>query len=175
MSRWLVVLLVVGLASVGCGKKTAEKAEMTDKDVASHIVSKALTLASGKETKVEVGGETITVRGPDGEVVMQGGKGATLPDNFPKDVPIYKGASILHSVAKGTEAFSVSMATKDDVPTVVRFYRDKLTADGWTVENAMDTPERSIQSYKKGERGVSLMVMKGDDQTVIALACASSK
>jgi len=166
-SRVLVVIVLVVMIA-GCGKK--EKPAKATDDVASEIVSRAVSMASGQKTEVKVDGETVKITGTDGTVTVHAGKNGKLPEDFPTDLPRYKGAEILQSASQGKEAFAMSMQTEDALAKVAAFYKKEMASQGWESETAMDMPNRSILAFKKGNRAVNVMLMKNKEGgTVISL------
>lgn len=165
------VLAVLVLVSAGCGRKSKR-----DQAAAERMVEGAMRMATGQKTDVDVSGETVRFKSKDGDVVISGGKGGKLPKGFPKDIPSYKGAKVIQSAARDALQFSVALQTDDKVAKVAEYYRSTMKAKGWTEEQVLDMPNRSIQSYTKDGRGAQLMVMQsGEGQTVITLASGPSK
>jgi len=171
--RMLVVLVVVaGLVVSGCGKKKQE----AEQEAAARIVSKAMSMASGRDTKVEVDGDKVTFTDAEGGMTIHAGKGTELPKDFPSDILVYEAAEILHSASRGADGFSVSMQTQDALGKVVEFHKKAMEAQGWQSETAMDMPNRAMLVYKKGERMAHLMIASDSDGgTVISLTAATAK
>jgi len=167
MRRWIVLLAVAAMAMalVACGKK----AKKADEAAASAIVSKAVSMASGQETKVDVSGETVTFRGDDGTVVVTG-KGAELPDDFPSDVPVYRGVQIMHSASSAEGHFSVSMTTLAPRTGVADYYKMVMPEEGWESQSTMNMPNATMLAYKKGNRAVSVMIAESDEGTVVTIS-----
>ena len=97
---------------------------------------KAAEKAAGVE--VDKDGNKVTVTGKDGEKVeVQGGDDLTLPEGFPKDVPVYENATITSSSSVssgGKTMYTVGYETADEVKTVHNYYKTQLPKDGWTIE-----------------------------------------
>jgi len=161
------------LGSVGCGRKSA--AERRNEAAAERIVANAMRMATGQKTDVDVDGGTVRFSSEDGDVVISGGDGAKLPKSFPKDIPVYKGASVLQSAVHNETEFSVTLQTKDSMRKVADYYRSTMKSKGWTEEQVLDTGNQSIQAYTKGDQGANVMVMKGEEQTVITMAVGENR
>jgi len=156
MSRvCLAVLLASGLVAwSGCGQ------------------SKTVVDEEGNRTTLtEKGGNVeVTFEGKDGEKVrIAGGEGGVaLPDGFPKDVPLYPGATptVTNSNAEVT---TVMLTTADAAAKVSAFYKEKLAAAGWTTKNTLDMPTGSMIVCSKGDRTLSVTLVSDDNQTMINL------
>jgi len=112
---------------------------------------------SWKETRDSVEGTTefsFEVYDINKPITIEPPEGAA---SLPEDVPAYPGASELMVM----EGF-VSFSTTDDVATVADFYSTGLSAQGWT--NAEDTSLEGMvnQTWKKGERTLTLMISAGE-------------
>ncbi|MFC1452065.1 hypothetical protein ACFLSJ_01820 [Verrucomicrobiota bacterium] len=156
MVAWVVVAAV---AATGCGKKKQER----DDAAASRIASKAISVASGKDVKVKVDGDTVTYTDAEGGVTMHAGKGAKLPQGFPDDLPVYEKAEILHAASMGEDEFSVSLQSKDAVAAVAGFYKESMESEGWEPETVMDMQNRAMLAYRKGNRAANVMIAADQD------------
>ncbi len=76
---------------------------------------------------------------------------------LPEDVPIYPNGEEVFSM-EGMTSFNVS----DGVADVASFYREKLTAAGWTAESDDEMEALVQQVWKKGKQTLSLMVAEQD-------------
>jgi hypothetical protein len=76
---------------------------------------------------------------------------------LPEDVPIYPGAEVSFST-EGMTAFNAA----DGVSDVADFYREALSAEGWTMESDDEMGSMVQQTWKKGERTLTLLVSSED-------------
>lgn len=84
------------------------------------------------------GGDSKTVKIPGGGEVSVSGK---LPDNFPKDFPIYKGAKVQGSYTGKNEGVSgtvVTWETGDSIDKVKDFYSNAFQSGAWPVTSNGD-------------------------------------
>ena len=140
-----------------------------------------VNIEQGKMTVTSEGGEkkldmksddkSFSIQTKDG--MMVAGDAAKLPENFPKDVPVYPGAKpTLVSTMAGNETFNVSFDTADTIDQVGAYYRKELTANGWqeqqTINQAGDQPMQML-NYTKEERMVMVTVTRDGDKTVLSL------
>ncbi len=109
---------------------------------------KALEESSGaKEVTLEKDG--VRFEGKEGEKVSIGG-GAKLPDGWPAYAPIYPGAKLQMAIANpGQKAKIISMETGDAPDKALAFYKDKLTAEGWTVATTLDLGDTHQTSFER--------------------------
>ena len=156
MNRLSILLLVLASCLwIGCGRKSTT---VTDPE-------------GGKATVTQTGdGTEVTITGAKGETVRIAGSesGVALPEGFPKDVPIYTGAKVTTS-AKTNEMTTVVLTTADPVTKVADFYGEKLKANGWDVQAAMNTGEGGMVTATKGKSTCTVYVARSDKETTVSL------
>ena len=140
----------------------------------------ALTFGCGKgdtyqssdgKVKVEQTGDTAKY-----EVMTKEGKATmtasdtevAIPDTFPKDVPILKGAVAKLSMSQGKSEV-LHLLVPGAMADVIKDYQDKLKGEGWEIESTMNMGEASMVQAKKGSRQCAAMVMKEDAGTLMQL------
>lgn len=129
---------------------------------------KAIEQTTG--TKVEQKGDGAVITGKDGEKVVVG---TQLPDEF-KTFPVPDGfaldasSTVTHGQEKMTMAGWMGKGTGQ---SVAEFYKQKLTADGWT-EN-VSTVEASgggALIYSKGGKSLWIAIQQGGNSGEIQLS-----
>jgi len=161
----LSIVVVIGLTATACAKTVAEK-----------IIEKQ----TGGKVKIGTGKNSgsVEIKGKDGTVRIGENK---VPADFPKDVPIYKGAQVkgsMSSTANGKKTFIVTLTTDDALKDAADYYKKELTSGGWTEKSAMTGGERGSQfaalGYEKGETlvTVSMTRVDSDKQTQMAISVA---
>ena len=158
---FLIGMTVVLCLALGGCKKAAEKA----------IENKLAR--EGVNAKVDSSGEKITIQTKDGTTVVSGGKDAKVPENFPKDIYVYEGATITGSVSV-PNGFNLAMETGDSADKVLGTIKSKMTGLGWKEEMTMNQGKSSMVSYKKGER-TAMVNINADRKTHITLTAAEKK
>ena len=142
------------------------------------------------EVKVDKSKDQITVKTKDGEVkVNQKGDEATyeaktkdgtvkfstatsgvaLPDNFPKDIPIYKGAKV-QMASSQPKVSMVQLLVDAAAPDAAKYYQDELKAQGWEIESTTNMGDSSMVVAKKENRSCSVMAMKQDNGSLVQIA-----
>jgi hypothetical protein len=117
---------------------------------------------SGKNTEV-------TVEGKDGaKVRLSSGGNVSLPEGFPKDVPIYPGSTVTLSVST-KEGVQVGLKTADAPAKVADFYKAQLKSQGWEIETTLDSEQGSMLVGKKQKTTVTAMVNSDSGGTMIML------
>jgi hypothetical protein len=157
--------MVSCLIPVGC-KKASEK--VTEKAIEAGMAKE------GVKAKVDASGEKLTIQTKDGTTVFTGGKGAAVPNNFPKDVYVYEGATVTAAISV-PDGFNLHMETSDSADKVLGAMKSKMTGFGWKEEMTMNQDKNSMVSYKKAERMVMVNVNTGDKRTQITLTATEQK
>jgi hypothetical protein len=150
MSIALAILLT---ATSGCGRKSTHKTE-------------------GGEVTVDRKSGQITYEGTskEGKVkVASNQAGVPLPDNFPKDVPIYQGATVQMAAAQGKTSL-VHLQTTATVAECLKYYQDALKEQGWTIESTMNMGDSSMLAAKKEKRQCAIVVHKQDKGSLIQVS-----
>jgi hypothetical protein len=173
MSKGTAVL-VLGIATgmvlcSGCGRKA-------NRSVAGEAMAeKLMEKAMGGGAKVDIKGEQVHVKTKDGEMLVGGTEGLKVPDSFPKDVPVYKGAKVVQSFSR-PDGQTLMLQTSDSGETIMDFYSKEMKSGGWSEEMAMRQEKGGMLAYKKEERIVNLVVSDTDDEgRMIHLNVASAK
>ena len=131
------------------------------------------------EVKTEDGSFTMTGDDQKGQINIKTEEGETvqvsygknkLPENFPKDVPIYSPSEIAVSqVIDEEKSVMVSLSTKDDPSVIAKFYKEKLPKKGWTIKNEMRMGNMVLVQGEKGGKVLNVTVNKDDQKTIISL------
>ncbi len=154
MSKTLLGMLAVTAAlAVGCGG------------------SKTYESSDGKMT-VDKKGDTVNyeIKTKEGKATMTASdKGVAIPDTFPKDVPIPKGATPKMTMSQGkTELLHLSVP--GSVAEVAKDYTEKLKKEGWEIESSMNMGDTSMVMGKKGARKCAAVVAKDDAGALVQLS-----
>lgn len=90
---------------------------------------------------------------------------ASVPADFPKDIPVYPGATVKHVVTpdSGT-GMVVIWETADKIPAVQEYLNRELTAQGWKV-----TPVHKVAAPWLGEHGTTLVATRWGRQVSLSL------
>ena len=173
----LASLFVAGGLSLGCGGKSTKTSdqksppsegnedptqfktvvERTREDV------KATVKVAGHGTKDEVYRNELESK--EGKIVTQYGKG--LPENFPKDIPVYPEATIANSMVSDAMVMLL-MKTEKTWAEVKPAYRKLAESQGWKEHTQPGLPETDL-SFKKGKAFLNVSGQKGKDKLVLRI------
>ena len=98
-----------------------------------------------------------------------GNKSVALPDEFPKDVPLLKNATLKASVSTG-DRMIVQLHTASSIREAENFYLTALKNEGWTVAEPSNSGDMTIVSAKKGNTLCSVTIASEAKGTLIRLA-----
>lgn len=158
-----VVLIIVGVLVVLAIAGAA----------ASSFIFSSLIKRATNNGAVSVKNNSIEVKGKDGNT-MSVGENASLPKDFPSDVPIYPGGKVVIASKYDGDKFNATLATKDDSNKVGSYYEDELTKNGWSSDNQNSYSTSAIQSmnYIKDNRLLIVNITAGskaNNETMISL------
>jgi hypothetical protein len=105
-----------------------------------------------------------------------GGSASTgsLPADFPKDVPVYPGATVVGGATAGAGS-GAAFNTSDAPDKVASFYKDELPKNGWSKPIATDMAGMSSIAATKDKRRLGISVTKGQDgKTMISIGVSTT-
>jgi hypothetical protein len=145
------------------------------------VAEKAIEEATGGKVDIKDGGKDVKIKGPDGQE-LEFGSGAKLPTDWPSDVPIPEGATILGSGSfseSGSEgAKNVSIETTQQPGALLESMKSSLESNGWTVKTETSAAQGGTIAAEKGAnptRNVVVFVTgETDGKTVAAITVANS-
>ena len=117
-TRWLIAVVFLA-ACERAGDQAVEK--LAEKAIAD----------GGRESSVTIDRER-------GSITIDLGS-ATRPKRWPEDVPFYPNARRARADRPEGDKQRLTIRSGDRAEEVKSFYREKLTGDGWTVEDAKET------------------------------------
>lgn len=100
------------------------------------------------------------------------GEDIKLPDDFPKEVPIYAGAKVksVSMSRSGDKGATLTLGMDDQPEKVATWYGDTLKKDGWSEESSTTMGKSEARNYKKGKMELSLLAFPTDDEGKGSLA-----
>ncbi len=164
----LVLIVLISLASAFVGKFFASK-------IAGGLLGKVIESKTGVKTNIkdlEQGKMTFTDTKTGATVDVGGNK---VPDDFPKDFPLYPGAKVTSSLSGGQgskgNGFWLTLTTADSLGKVTDFYKTAFATSGWTVESSYTASGTTTQTVKKGTMSGSVSIVREDgaDETQIVI------
>lgn len=108
----------------------------------------------------------LHVTGKDGSSV-EINTGKQIKD-YPGDVPLYEGKSVMDMKAGSKNARVVALETPDPMPKIVDFYRSQLGSKGWKVESTMSTDQMTMYVATKDSRKMVVTISSNGKTVTIS-------
>ena len=166
MKYAVIAVIMLGLMASGCGRKASEK--VTEKMIEAQMAKQ------GVKGHVDLSNNKITVQTQQGTATYAAGKGVKVPDNFPNDVFVYDGATVLSSVMV-PQGCNLVLETAAEATTVAEAYKNKMFAAGWKSQMEMNQGEQIMNVFQKEQRNTSIVISRNGQKTQIALTTTGSK
>jgi hypothetical protein len=152
MRKTLLILpLSIVLAGFGCGQIATEA-----------IINREL----GGQGNVRLNDNTVSYTGQNGETASYG-ENVTIPSDFPSDVPVYAGGTVI-AVTNAADGASLTFTTSDSIDTVMTWYDSQLS--DWTKSADLAYSGSHTVQYEKD--GVQIAVnasASGDTTSVVVI------
>jgi len=142
--------------------------------ISNYFVSKSLSKQLGGDVKIEGDGEKVSYKGEDFEFSYDAG--GELPEDFPKDFPIYDNSKLVSkwsSTNEENEGISVILETGDDLSKVSDYYKTKLEKEGWTITSTFSQEDSSVFSFEKGDTEGILGITNAEDKVSISITISN--
>ncbi|MCC6143999.1 MAG: hypothetical protein IT368_09350 [Candidatus Hydrogenedentes bacterium] len=167
---WAVAALVL----TGCG---GDKTDPLATDWAEGAIE-AQVAAGDQDVDVEMNTKddsfSMKVTGEEGGMSITAGEGTKLPENMPKDVPVYPGIQVqMATSVSEKEGIMVQGLSTDAIEKVTAFYKKETADKGWAEAMSMNMAEgQQMLNYTKEGRILNVMLIKQDDGTQISVTTA---
>ncbi|MGH9440926.1 MAG: hypothetical protein ACRD16_01490 [Thermoanaerobaculia bacterium] len=131
----------------------------------------------GEEVQYSSNGKNVKVKGADGSVVVSG-EGVTLPEDFPKDVPIYPGSRLASAVSasqSGNSGHMVTFLTPDVPEKVAAFYKSKFSR--WNIKMEMSSGGGKVLLLQAPDekRSLTMVANPANGVTTVTLTAQEPK
>ncbi len=143
----------------GCSEKQEEK---TAEKMAAEMIEKG----SGGKAEVDIKNGNMSIKTKEGEMVINADSSAKLPDDFPKDVFVIKGADVKMTMDM-PQGKTVSFLAKEDMASVFEKYKKEMTSKGWDQQMAMNLGDGASLVYEKVDRMTNITIAKDEEGTMI--------
>jgi hypothetical protein len=169
----LVTAVATSLLLIGCGSE--EPTPDSQKPVARPIPATPPTRTPPKNKIVEKidpdgKGMHLTATSPAGKKFRASiGDEIEIPDEFPKDVPIFPGSTPMAFMSAPDEGIIVTFKSGEEQQDIFDFYQSELADGGWEIlEDTMVIGQLSLDAIKDN-RKVSVIVAgtKGDSRVSV--------
>lgn len=156
LKKTALLLIPLTLIGAGCEKSLSERAT-------EYAVEKAVEQQTDGNVDLDLNDGQISYTDNEGNKV-QYGQNVSLPSDFPKDIPVYKGSTIL-TTATTSEGSYISLQTTDSATDVLAWYETELK--GWTKEESFDMQGLSARTFTKPGLKIVITAASQDGQTMI--------
>ncbi|MDD2599990.1 MAG: hypothetical protein PHO37_12310 [Kiritimatiellae bacterium] len=170
----LVVVVCAAVLLGGCGKGKKKISERMAEKLAEKAMAMRIKDSQGEEAKVNIADGKMSIKTKDGETTFASGEGASLPADFPKDVYVFKGATIQMAM-KVPDGFMLSLKVGEKSAKLAEIFDAEMTAQGWTQEGSFDMGASRSLTFKKGERQATAMLNQSDEATEVMLTVTAEK
>jgi hypothetical protein len=111
---------------------------------------------------------SYTFTGKDGQKMTMDVGAGKLPDDYPKDVPVYKDARIVVTqTISEKNGRNLVLESGDSAEAIANFYKKELAAQDWTVENTMVTEGLNMLTATKGSRQLTVNITESDGKRTV--------
>jgi hypothetical protein len=153
----LILIVVVGLVGTLVMRFFAKR-------VGLGLLQGAIENKTGVKTNlqdIQNGKMTFTDTKTGAKVDIGGGK---VPDNFPKDFPLYPGAKVTSALSGAqtgkSNGFWLTLATGDTLDTVLAYYKSQLAVSDWKIQQTYTSGDTMTETLTKGMWSGSLAITR---------------
>lgn len=120
------------------------------------------------------GDEEIVINRNVGGNTARPGKNLEVPDDFPRDIPIYPDMNI-YAVDKIGAGHMIQAQTSNNPDDIIDFYKEKMVGDGWADEATTNAlPSMKNIRFTKGKRMTAVMILTEENQTTVQLSAITT-
>jgi len=123
-----------------------------------------VTTSDGKVSVEQSGKDAsrITVAGKDGKTATLSFNENKVPDDYPKDIPIYTPSKVVMAQsASDQNTRNLVLESPDAMDSIVAFYKKGLDGNGWKTESTLATAQMTMLTGSKDHRQVVLQISDG--------------
>lgn len=132
--------------------------------------SQTISTSEGEVTVTDKGKDSgsYTFAGKDGQKMTMDVGGGKLPDDYPKDVPVYKDAKIVVTqTISEKDGRNLVLESDDSAEAIANFYKKELAAQAWTIDNTMTTGGMNMMTATKANRQLTVNITNADDKRTV--------
>jgi len=157
-------LALAALLSAACDSGTQEPAAPAEEAMPS--TSSEGDEAAAAPSQAEVDEKIAAI--PESRYIkdLPEGVEAAIPENLPKDLPVYPGSAPAQGKGvelEGKPMAAVQLLTIDSPDEVYAYYVEKLEVEGWTIEDRPEMSGKNALAASKGECKATLLVAPAEE------------
>ncbi|MFZ2804623.1 MAG: hypothetical protein WA001_05395 [Patescibacteria group bacterium] len=160
-----IVASVAALSFLGAGcNPVASVQQSVENKIGQSVAQGIVSQATGGKVNLNENGNSVSFTDNKTGGTMAFGDNVAIPSDFPKDAPIYPGATANGVVMQKTGDMSASLTLKttDDVAKVAAWYDAQLKS-GWSQDESSNISGMEIRSYSKADAKLDLTISSGGD------------
>lgn len=162
----LLVGTILSVSLMGFSCNPFQKAEdaVTQK-IGEKVAEGMIEKATGGKVDVNAGENQVVFKDNKTGNVTAFGEDLKLPDDFPKDVPVYPGAKITSAIidSSGEKPASLTLKSTDAPDKVISWYEKTLKDAGWAEQASFNANEIQSRTYDKDKSHIALTVSKNTE------------
>jgi len=115
-------------------------------------------------------GMHLTATSPEGKQFNASiGDEVEIPEEFPKDVPVFPGSTPMAFMSSPDEGVIVTFKSSEEQQDIFDFYQSKLADDGWEILENPKSGQKLAFNAVKADRRVQVIVAgtKGDSRVSV--------
>lgn len=102
------------------------------------------------------------------------GSKASIPDDFPSDIPVVDYNAVVSSSSfsdenDGTKSFTVMVESKKSLTDTKDYYQTSMLDEGWTSDSTFESEGTIMLSYTKGENNCAVWIAEDDGKVNVTL------
>ncbi|MCC7356941.1 hypothetical protein IT408_00320 [Candidatus Uhrbacteria bacterium] len=160
------VTTTVSLMGFGCNPLAGVQ-EQVEKKVGEKVTESAVGALTGGKVKMDTDNNNWQYKDNKTGNSVAIGEDLKLPEDFPKDVPVYTKAKIKSvSIGRtGDKEVAITLGADEAGPSVIaEWYSDTLKKSGWSEDSSTAMGKSEARNYKKGTAQISLLAFPVDEQ-----------
>ncbi len=172
MKRIFPFIVIVGaLALVGFGCNSVQNAQR--KVSGATTTTQAVKHATSGQFEGNIKNDQHIFKDDKTGKTYVEGADVKLPDNFPKDTPIYPGSTISAAiVSPSLHSAGATISSLDDAQKTGQWYTDQMKNNGWKEKQHFASGSTEYRTYNKGLVDIKVTIIPDSDTggTVISIA-----
>ncbi len=97
------------------------------------------------------------------------GDSVPIPEDFPKDIPIYTGVAI-SGIAVSPDGGWLAFSTTESADSIVAWYETALLAEGWKKQGTYSADATTTAAFEKGDSILGVMAATSESGTIVTVS-----
>lgn len=167
----IVATATLSFMGFGCNP-FASIQEKVEKKIGEKVAEGTVGALTGGKVKMDAEGNNFQFKDNKTGNSVAIGEDLKLPDDFPKEVPLYAGAKIKSvSMSKsGDKEATITLGMDDEPAKVATWYAETLKKAGWSEDSSTTMGKSEARSYKKDKAVITFLAFPVDEQAKGSLA-----